>query len=174
MLFVIPPLCCLAGCTLAFVFSWTYQRWKSVAGVLGAVVCVALSLHVYTMILLHPNQYVYFNRFIGGLQGARGKYAIDYWGNSVKEAVEGLMRYLKEKDGEAFKTKQYRISLFYKDYFSGEYFFPPNFILVRNSFDADYGIVAPDLFDDREVVFAVTRLGVPLKKVIKMDRQLGR
>jgi hypothetical protein len=43
------------------------------------------------MVELHPFQCVYFNRAIGGLQGADGRYETDYWGNSYKEGVEWLV-----------------------------------------------------------------------------------
>jgi hypothetical protein len=36
----------------------------------------------------HPNQIVYYNIFVGGPKGAEGRYDLDYWNNSVLQAVE--------------------------------------------------------------------------------------
>lgn len=43
------------------------------------------------MMLLHPYEYIYFNSLVGGLQGAYGKYELDYWGASYKEATEWIV-----------------------------------------------------------------------------------
>jgi len=39
---------------------------------------------------LHPYEYIYYNRFIGGEQGALRKFELDYWGTSYREAAEWL------------------------------------------------------------------------------------
>lgn len=41
----------------------------------------------WNIISYHPYQLVYFNEMVGGVGGAWGKYDIDYWGISQKEAV---------------------------------------------------------------------------------------
>lgn len=43
---------------------------------------------LWWMLKSHPNQYVYFNEFTGGLKGAYGYYETDYYSNSVRQAVE--------------------------------------------------------------------------------------
>lgn len=42
------------------------------------------------IIALHPYQSSYFNGFVGGVRGAMGRYDIDYWASSYKEAAEWL------------------------------------------------------------------------------------
>jgi neutral trehalase len=39
---------------------------------------------------LHPYEYVYYNRFVGGVNGAFRKYELDYWGTSYREATAYL------------------------------------------------------------------------------------
>ena len=46
--------------------------------------------HVGTMVMLHPDQYVYYNAFVGGVDGAQRKFKLDYWAYSYAEAVHGL------------------------------------------------------------------------------------
>jgi hypothetical protein len=51
---------------------------------------------------LHPNEYVYYNRFVGGIQGAYGRFEMDYWGNSLQEAARDLIAFVeRENDGHA-------------------------------------------------------------------------
>jgi hypothetical protein len=37
---------------------------------------------------LHPYEYIYYNNFIGGIKGAHGRFELDYWGTSYREAAE--------------------------------------------------------------------------------------
>jgi Dolichyl-phosphate-mannose-protein mannosyltransferase len=39
---------------------------------------------------IHPYEYVYYNRFIGGVQGAYRKFELDYWGTSYRAAAAWL------------------------------------------------------------------------------------
>ena len=39
---------------------------------------------------LHPYEYMYYNRFIGGQQGAFRRFEMDYWGTSYREAATYL------------------------------------------------------------------------------------
>ena len=39
---------------------------------------------------LHPYEYIYYNRFVGGEQGAFRRFEMDYWGTSYREAAEYL------------------------------------------------------------------------------------
>ncbi|HTP00776.1 MAG TPA: hypothetical protein VMJ64_05325 [Anaerolineales bacterium] len=41
---------------------------------------------------LHPYEYIYYNRFIGGVQGAYRHYELDYWATSYREAADYLNR----------------------------------------------------------------------------------
>ncbi len=43
-------------------------------------------------VLNHPHQYVYFNELVGGTAGAYGNYETDYYSNSVRNAVEWLVK----------------------------------------------------------------------------------
>lgn len=39
----------------------------------------------------HPNQYVYFNQFVGGVKGAFGYYDLDYYMNTSKQAANWIL-----------------------------------------------------------------------------------
>ena len=83
LLFIIPPLLIFAGIALEHLFDILPGRWAQMG--LGLLVLIP---GIYSLIHLHPYQYVYFNMLVGGLEGAFRKYENDYWATSFKEATE--------------------------------------------------------------------------------------
>ncbi|WP_378183132.1 hypothetical protein [Aquimarina sp. SS2-1] len=65
----------------------------------------------------HPVHSLYYNPIIGGIQGAFGKYEIDYWGVAVKPAVEWL-----KNNAESDDKKPVRVRLYYGDQLKASYF----------------------------------------------------
>ena len=90
-LFVAPLVTLLAALTLDELLSHSNKIVKSMA---VGFTLVALSSQAYRMIELHPYEYIFYNRFMGGLKGAAYRYELDYWGHSFKKAAEELNRYL--------------------------------------------------------------------------------
>lgn len=82
------------------------RRAGLAATVLIALVCVD---QWATMVRLHPYQYVYFNRFIGGLAGAVDNYDTEYYAASHGEAGERLATALWRTDPEAFLNTRYTV-----------------------------------------------------------------
>ena len=39
---------------------------------------------------LHPYEYIYFNAYAGGIEGAVGEYDLEYWCTSYRDAMEYL------------------------------------------------------------------------------------
>ena len=62
------------------------------------------------MAALHPDEYVYYNALVGGVPGAAGRFKLDYWANSYREATGDLVRFLKARDGKRFFHKRYRVA----------------------------------------------------------------
>jgi tetratricopeptide (TPR) repeat protein len=48
----------------------------------------------------HPNQYVYFNEFAGGIKGANGHYELDYYYNSSQQQVDWLRKNITRTPGK--------------------------------------------------------------------------
>lgn len=42
--------------------------------------------------VLHPYEYAHFNEFVGGLEGAEGRFATDYWALSNRELIQEVNR----------------------------------------------------------------------------------
>jgi hypothetical protein len=85
VIFITPPLAIIAALGIkAFL-----AKLKTLPLKTGLVLFVFLP-SLYSLVNLHPYQYIYFNAFTGGVQGAFRKYELDYWASSYKEAVEFL------------------------------------------------------------------------------------
>jgi len=105
----------------------------------------------WNIISYHPYQLSYYNELVGGIKGANGKYDIDYWGISQKQAVDWVNKnappnsfvhiimtadtagkylrpdLLKNLNIKSFDESDYTIILnrqtfFYRYFFSWEYF----------------------------------------------------
>jgi hypothetical protein len=93
-LFLFPPLAALAGLALSD-FVRESRVWTSVrVSVLGAWVATAV-LVASQIVELHPYEYVYFNRSVGGLSGASGRYETDYWGASYREGLAWVVAHVR-------------------------------------------------------------------------------
>ncbi|WP_448202638.1 glycosyltransferase family 39 protein [Azospirillum sp. sgz302134] len=110
-LFVAPPLVVMAG--LAFDRLWALsERFGRRAGqAFGAGAMVVAVLYAWQLGCMHPNQYVYYNQFVGGVRGAEGQFELDYWGNSQHEALEELIALVeRENDGNP-PPRQYTLTV---------------------------------------------------------------
>jgi hypothetical protein len=76
--FILPPVFMMAGAAFEKI-----KRPILQAALIGLVVLPGLIDGVH----LHPYEYIYYNRFIGGVHGVFRKYELDYWGTSYREAA---------------------------------------------------------------------------------------
>jgi hypothetical protein len=88
--FVLPPLAVLGGLAGAWLLAKLQQHSDRVAAAAGVAFLVGIALPIVEMVRLHPYEYTYFNHLAGGVAGARGRYMLDYWGLSFKQASQGL------------------------------------------------------------------------------------
>lgn len=79
--FILPPVFMLAGVAFEKIKRPILQ---------AALIAVLLLPGIVDGVHLHPYEYIYYNRFIGGVQGAYRKYELDYWGTSYREAANYL------------------------------------------------------------------------------------
>jgi 4-amino-4-deoxy-L-arabinose transferase-like glycosyltransferase len=94
--FILPPLAVLGGLAAAWV-AQRLERFGHLATAAGALVVVAgVTSPVAEMVRLHPYEYTYYNRLVGGAVGARPRYMLDYWGLSLTQASRELLAYLAE------------------------------------------------------------------------------
>lgn len=93
-LFVAPPLVVLAAVGLDAALT-LLASWRSAAAAVAVVFFAAVTAwDAATLLRLHPDEYLEYNELVGGLPGAAGRYATDYWVNIMPEAVADLQTYL--------------------------------------------------------------------------------
>jgi len=125
--------------------------------------------HISIMVMLHPNQYVYYNAFVGGVDGAQQKFKLDYWANSYAEAVQGLENYLHAAYGPDFEDREFTVAVCGPP-ISADYYFPENFRFTRQRFQADFFIAFTKDNCDRSLpgrpIYRVERMGALLSVVL--------
>jgi len=125
--------------------------------------------HVSIMAMLHPDQYVYYNAFAGGVEGAQHKFKLDYWANSYAEAVQGLEDYLRIMYGADFEEREFTVAVCGPPISAG-YYFPPNFRFTRQRAEADFFIAFTKDNCDRSLpgrpIYQVERMGALLSVVL--------
>jgi hypothetical protein len=166
-IFVLPPIAVAAALVaeLAMARLATFEYRQPIYAALGLYGLAHLSV----MVMLHPDQYVYYNGFVGGVAGAENRFKLDYWANSFAEAVRGLENHLRKQYGADFEEREFTVAVD-GPVVSARYYFPPNFRSVTFPQDADFviGFTMHDV--DRvasdQPVFAVKRMGALLSVVV--------
>jgi len=166
-IFVLPLIAVVAAIIgdqgLSFLARCPYRR------PIFAVLALYGVAHVTVMALLHPDQYVYYNAFVGGVEGAQRKFKLDYWANSYAEAVQGLEDYLHAEYGADFEDREFTVAVCGPP-ISADYYFPPNFRFVRERARADFFIAFTKDNCDHSLpgrpVYQVERMGALLSVVL--------
>jgi 4-amino-4-deoxy-L-arabinose transferase-like glycosyltransferase len=95
--FVLPPLAVLGGLAGAWLIEALRRHSRWLAAAAGIAFMAGIALPIVEMVRLHPYEYTFFNRLAGGVAEARGRYMLDYWGLSFKQASQGLAGKLAER-----------------------------------------------------------------------------
>jgi hypothetical protein len=88
VLFILPPVFIMAGVV--------FEKIKLPVFQLTLIALVTLP-GIVDGVRLHPYEYIYYNHFTGGVQGAQGKFELDYWSISYREAAEYMNASIPEK-----------------------------------------------------------------------------
>jgi hypothetical protein len=84
-LFITPPVFILAGFSLSTIFGYLKKNWMIVI-----IIILILMPGIYSLWQLHPYQYIYYNSFVGGVEGAFRRFELDNLFIAYKEAMEYL------------------------------------------------------------------------------------
>jgi len=87
VLFVVPALFVLAGIGIQAV-----SRVHLPFALKTAVAVALLVPGLVGIVRLHPYEYIYYNVLVGGVEGAYGRYEMDYWCVSYREAMDYVDR----------------------------------------------------------------------------------
>ncbi len=66
------------------------QKNKIIKYVIIGIIGIGVLIPLCNIAIYHPYQTTYFNEIMGGIDGAEGKFEIEYWGNSYKEGTSWL------------------------------------------------------------------------------------
>jgi hypothetical protein len=166
-IFILPLIAVAAAVAADGSLDWLsrFPYRRAVWSVLALYGCA----HISIMAMLHPDQYVYYNAFVGGIEGAQHKFKLDYWANSYAEAVQGLESYLRAEYGADFEEREFRVAVCGPPISAG-YYFPPNFRFVRDRAQADFFIAFTKDNCDRSLpgrpIYRVERMGALLSLVL--------
>ena len=166
-IFILPLIAVAAAVAADRGLDWLsrFPYRRLVWGVLAIYGCA----HISIMAMLHPDQYVYYNAFVGGVEGAQHKFKLDYWANSYAEAVQGLEDYLRAEYSADFEEREFTVAVCGPPISAG-YYFPPNFRFVRDRAHADFFIAFTKDNCERSLpgrtVYRVERMGALLSLVL--------
>ena len=110
-LFVIPMFAALAG--IGFDALLRLLRSQAPLFARGAVAMIAgaLTWNAVQLVRLHPYENLYYNPLVGGLAGAAGRYATDYWVSIMPEAVDSLEDYVGRLDKRIQHPERYLVAV---------------------------------------------------------------
>lgn len=169
-LFVVPPLTVVAA--LGIEQAWHWIEWRSAIGgrIFGFLLAPITAAHMWIMAALHPDEYVYYNLFAGGLEGAAERYELDYWGNSMAEAVEQLTQFLENERSSENRPVMptYKVAVCAHP-LSVSYYLPPFLKLTRNLDEAEFFIAVTQsnchkMLAGRQII-TIERFGIELSMV---------
>jgi hypothetical protein len=110
-LFVVPVFAVLTGIGFDGLLTQLSARRRWLAHVTALAVSAALIWNAGILIRLHPYQYLFYNRLVGGLQGAAGRYVTDYWVNIMPEAVDDLEDFVARLDDANPSGHRYTVAV---------------------------------------------------------------
>ncbi len=97
LFFIYPFWVCMAAIGISIIAGWVHEvkyKWLPLG-----ITLLGLTPAIAWTVRSHPNQYVYFNEFIGGIQGAHGYYDTDYYQNTGLQAADWLLEHEKPLEG---------------------------------------------------------------------------
>jgi 4-amino-4-deoxy-L-arabinose transferase-like glycosyltransferase len=165
--FVVPPLAVLGGLAGGWLIAALRQRAPWAAAAAGLVLLAGLALPVIEMARLHPYEYTYFNRLAGGVAGARGRYMLDYWGLSFKQASQGLAGALAQRHERKPPDRRWKLAVC-GPHRSPQVELGPDFETTWDPQGADFALMLGEFYCatfDAPVLAEVAREGVVYARV---------
>jgi hypothetical protein len=171
LLFVVPILAVLAGAAVTAAVRSRLPAAVLVPGMTALVGCLA-AVGV-DMVRLHPYQYAYFNRLIGGgLASAVGRYETDYWSTSYKEGVEWVCAHYSTSELREPLRIGGNMYVPFSSYLGRGRCIAPCFTAVPPEQDPHVLLVAPAERDEvspvARLLHTVERVGAPLLYVYEL------
>jgi hypothetical protein len=174
-LFILPPLAAVSGIAIS---TWL-SALRVPMGARALAAClfvVACAMTVREMIVLHPYEYVYFNRLEGGLAGASSRFETDYWGASYHEGMAWVVKNVHPANGTRLRVSSCACFYEARHYIDDVAHAGSRFEVVKDEAAADIVLVGSShgcSSPQGKVLHLVERDGVPLLEVVRRDRTRG-
>lgn len=136
-LFVVPPLVVLAALGIERIWAGADGRGRGAGHAVGMVLLGAAVVQGLIVARLHPDEYIYYNALVGGVRGADGKWEMDYWSNSMHEAVDRLAEAVLLENGGHPPATPVKVRVCGNP-LSATYFFPPFLQETASLAEADF------------------------------------
>ena len=159
ILFVIPMLALFA----AVGFAWMLPTFRRVPILFTAAIGTYLGVQVSVLAALHPLEYVAFNSVAGGVQGAYGRFDMDYWASAATIALRRLEDRVSLQAPQDGPPPKLLICIPWREWMAGTLYRRP-WTLELKAEEADYIIATepqPDCAAGQNMVLIdeVTRFG---------------
>jgi hypothetical protein len=165
--FVLPPFAVLGGLAGAWLIESSGRHSRLIAGAAVIALLAGIGLPIVDMVRLHPYEYAYFNRLAGGVAGARGRYMIDYWGLSFKQASRGLAAKLAERNETKPGDRRWKLAVC-GPHRSPQVELGPDFETTWDPQGADFALMLGEFYCvnfDAPILVEVAREGVVYARV---------
>lgn len=143
-LFVLPALSVLGAYGLDRLFSVMPLRVLRVSYGLTLAAYALFQLQVFAE--LFPDEYAYYNSFVGGPQGAEQRYELDYWGISLQEATERFVQTLQSTGAQPQPNDPPYLVYVCGNVWSASLYFPSWIQPASRIEEADYQIAIQEFF----------------------------
>ena len=178
-IFVVPLAAALAGIGFDMLLTKLEMKARLLAAAALAAVMGGFVSNAVTLVQLHPYEYLFFNPLVSGLQGAAGRFDLDYWSNMMPEAVASLEAFLDQGEGNTATTSRplYAVAICAERESFEQAATDPRLIWVDEWDDADFFISSTQMDCDKrmagETIATVERFGVTIG-VVKDRRMITR
>ncbi len=165
--FVLPPLAILGGLAAAWLFAKLRQYSRGLAAAAAFAALAGIALPIVDMVRLHPYEYTYFNRLAGGVAGAHGRYMLDYWGLSFKQASHGLAAKLAEQHESKPADRRWKLAVC-GPHRSPQVELGPDFETTWDPQGADFALMLGEFYCatfDAPILVEIAREGVAYARV---------
>jgi hypothetical protein len=175
-LFVIPPLAVLCGIGLDKLLAIAELRHRIVATSAAAMMGACLLWEACVLFRLHPYENLYYNSMVGGVSGAFRRYDLDYWFNSMPEAIKLLEAYVKDMEPSGKAAQIYSVAVCGERLsFERTVTLPQLHWDFKSEWNQSEFFIAPTHMNcdqdlDGKIIGTIERLGVPIAYV--KDRRL--
>lgn len=178
LLFVMPAMVLLAARFWSLSIEMMRSKWVKMAVVLLFV--TGLLLPVVHMVKNHPNDYIYFNEFAGGLKKSYGDYEMDYYYNSLKKSCDWFRKNVdlpKDKKTvvvsnhsgilQYYFRRDTNISVIYSRYYE-KYSKDWDYAIMGNVYINRYQLKS-GVFPPEGVIYSSDVEGLPMSVVMERD-----